>query len=175
MSDPSTEQFVRLFAQCEHELYRYVLTLTGNPADADDVMQETATALWRKFADYDPAKPFVPWAQRFAVIEVKRHRRGKATGAIQLSDEVVDKLADERIEAQSLLETQRRVLDLCMRELNDEQRKLIAHRYGATDTIRQLAQQLGRPVATLYKTLHRLRRRLIDCVDRRMESEGDAP
>ena len=66
MSVTPTEQFVRHFAGAEHEIYRYVLALVPNGSDAQDIVQETAVALWRKFDEYNPNEPFIPWACRFA-------------------------------------------------------------------------------------------------------------
>jgi len=38
--------------------------MVRNAADADDVLQETNLVLWRKTADFDPAREFMPWAMR---------------------------------------------------------------------------------------------------------------
>lgn len=60
-SRPCTlEEFIRLFLESERELLRYVMVLVPNPADARDVVQETAVALWKKSDHYDRTKPFVP-------------------------------------------------------------------------------------------------------------------
>ena len=40
------ETFVRLLAQHEHEVYRYVVSLTFDHSAVDDIMQEVAVALW---------------------------------------------------------------------------------------------------------------------------------
>ena len=61
-----SKQFMMQFARHEHDLFRYVLTLLPNWNDAQDVMQETAAALWQKFDQYDPGRPFLPWACQFA-------------------------------------------------------------------------------------------------------------
>ena len=66
VSDRDPEQFVRLLARYDREVYRYVLTLLPDHTEAEDVLQETAAALWEKFAEYDSEKPFFPWACRFA-------------------------------------------------------------------------------------------------------------
>ena len=67
----SQQQFIRLFLQSERELVRYVMVFVPNVADARDVIQETAAALWQKFDQYDPQKPFVAWACRFALNEAR--------------------------------------------------------------------------------------------------------
>src|SRR5262249_45038971 len=70
-TDPSL--FVRLLLQHQNGLLRYVLPLVGNLDDAEDVVQQTA--LWQKFDQYDPSRPFLPWAKRFAHHEVLMYHR----------------------------------------------------------------------------------------------------
>lgn len=175
MSPEPTHDFVARFAACEQEVYRYVCTLLGSDADAEDVMQETAAALWRKFDEYDPAQPFVPWAVRFAYIEVLRHRKQARQRGKYFSETLIETLADERDKAQPLLEAQRRALTDCLEKLPGAQRDLLNHRYGRDSTIHDLAAASHQPVATLYKTLHRVRRRLLDCVTLKLKSEGFTP
>jgi len=166
------EHFMRLFAAHEHELYRYVRTMVHRAADADDIMQETAAALWRKFEQYDGDRPFLPWAAQFAYHEVLSYRKKQAVHQRHFSDAVIESLAAERMESQPMLEAQRRALGDCLAKLTDTQRDLLSCRYGREQTIQSLAAERGQPVATLYKTLHRVRKRLLDCVTATLESEG---
>ena len=50
----------------------------SNRADADDIIQETLKALWEKFDDYDPERPFLSWANRFVYCQVQMHRLKQA-------------------------------------------------------------------------------------------------
>ena len=60
------ERFMRLFLAHEREIMRLILIYVPQQADACDVLQETAVALWNRFSDYDPGRPFVNWACGFA-------------------------------------------------------------------------------------------------------------
>ena len=62
---------MRLLLKSERELLRYVMVLVPNVNDARDVLQETAIALLRTIDKYDPDRPFVPWACRFALNEAR--------------------------------------------------------------------------------------------------------
>src|SRR5678809_1005308 len=73
-STSSHEDFAELYAGCHLDLLRYVLTLLPDRHLAEDVVQETARVLWRKFADYDRARPFWPWARGIAHFEVRKAR-----------------------------------------------------------------------------------------------------
>ena len=89
------EHFVRLLTRHERALYRYVVSLLPAAQEADDVMQDTATVLWKKFSDYDASRPFLPWAMRFAYFEVLKLRRRRGRNRLVFSDELMEKLADE--------------------------------------------------------------------------------
>ena len=69
------EQFMRLFLASERELLRYIMATIPRLSDAQDVLQETAVALWRKIDAYDPTVPFTPWACRFASNEIRAFLR----------------------------------------------------------------------------------------------------
>ena len=70
MEENRTELLVRLLSRHQEDLFRYIFALLPHEEDARDVLQETSVALFRKFEDYDPAKPFLAWAFRFAYLEV---------------------------------------------------------------------------------------------------------
>ena len=49
------------------QLQRHIVTLIAEPSPvAEDILQDVLMALWKKFPEYDPALPFLPWAFRFA-------------------------------------------------------------------------------------------------------------
>ena len=66
----ATELLVGLLTAHQQELFRYIFALLPHEEDARDVLQETSVALCRKFDEYDPSQPFLPWAYRFAFLEV---------------------------------------------------------------------------------------------------------
>jgi hypothetical protein len=64
----SQQRFLSLFLRSEREIFRYVAVLVPNVADAEDIVQQAAVALWEKFDAYDPTQPFTPWACRFVTV-----------------------------------------------------------------------------------------------------------
>jgi RNA polymerase sigma factor (sigma-70 family) len=66
-TDARQADYLRLFLSSEREVFRYVATLVPTPAEAEEIVQQTAVLLWEKFDAYDPEKPFTPWACRFAL------------------------------------------------------------------------------------------------------------
>ncbi len=50
------QRFLSLFLRSEREIFRYVAVLVPNVTDAEDIVQQTALALWEKFDAYDPSQ-----------------------------------------------------------------------------------------------------------------------
>jgi RNA polymerase sigma-70 factor (ECF subfamily) len=167
-----TERFVRLFAAGQSEVLRYILALVPDIDDAHEVLQETAVDLWRKFDQYDPDYPFVPWACRFAYFQILKFREQQARRRRFLSLEAIDLLAAERPEESGVLEDRRHALATCLKLLSESDRLIVEQHYSRRMPVVQLAEVTGRNLAALYKTLERLRRRLFECVNRRLESRS---
>jgi RNA polymerase sigma-70 factor (ECF subfamily) len=165
-----TERFVRLFAAGQSEVLRYILALVPDIDDAQEVLQETAVDLWKKFDQYDTDCPFVPWACRFAYFQVLKFREQQSRRRRFLSLEAIEQLVAERPEESDALENRRLALAACLKLLGEPERLLIEQRYSRRMPVPQLSEVTGRTVATLYKTLERIRRRLFECVNRRLQS-----
>ena len=74
----ATSQFVQLWTRHQAEVERYVFMMVPRAADAAEVLQEVSVQLWEKWDNYDTSRPFVPWAIRFAYLEVLKWRQRQA-------------------------------------------------------------------------------------------------
>lgn len=166
------QRFLSLFLRSEREVFRYVASLVPNVADAEDIVQQTALALWEKFDAYDPAQPFTPWACRFALNKtrqwIERHQRWHAL----LDGDLAEELSHRREEMRPELEARLRRLEGCLTRLPEEQRSLVEGYYYRREEIDQLANRTGRTVASAYKALQRIRQSLQACVENAVEPEG---
>jgi RNA polymerase sigma-70 factor (ECF subfamily) len=168
-----TKEFMALYGRHQMDLYRYVRTLVVRAEEADDVMQETAMALWQRFDDYDESRPFLPWARRFAYFCAKQHRTRKARSKeVGLSPEVWDLLSQDYDTHEGRLAAQRRLLAGCMTGLGTESRDLLRQRYVERVSLKDLAVALGRSANALYLQLFRVRKQLLRCVEKGLAEEG---
>jgi RNA polymerase sigma-70 factor (ECF subfamily) len=167
-----TELLVRLLSRHQEELFRYIFALLPNEEDARDVLQETSVALYRKFADYDPDKPFLAWAYRFAFLEVLKQRERNQRGSRFLSPGLVEQLAREREEHEPVLQARLQALEQCLNELPEEDQALIRQRYQGKVRTEELMRQFASSRRTLFRKLDRIRRLLLECVNRRVEAAG---
>ena len=172
MEAARAELLVRLLARHQEDLFRYIFALLPHEEDARDVLQETSVALYRKFADYDPAKPFLAWAYRFAYLEVLKQRERNQRGTRYLSLQLVERLAREREQHEPVLQARLQALDQCLQELPPADRDLIRQRYQCKAGTEELLRQCGASRRTLFRRLDRIRRLLFDCISRRVAAAG---
>jgi RNA polymerase sigma-70 factor, ECF subfamily len=171
---PVNDEFLRRFVRSQQDLYAYILTLVPNIADAQDILQETAIALWAKADEYRMEEPFMPWATSFAWFQVRKFRLYQARRhrhVIALSDEALNALAADRAQFDASTAGREQILQECMQRLADEDRLLLRHRYDQKTPLRQVAQDCGMELAHLYKRLSRIRRLLVDCIHETMAEE----
>ena len=164
------ERFTRLLLESEPVMLRSILVVVPNRADAREIMQETAVALWRQFASYDPKRPFVNWAMGFSRIETRRFLARQQRRA-QLSEKAMEALERELEGDTSFAEAIERHLATCMQKLTDKQRGLIQGYYHESRDVEWLAEHGGRTVEAVYKAIQRIRRDLQECIERQLKKE----
>lgn len=168
------ERFLSLFLRSEREVFRYVAALVPNLTDAEDIVQQTALALWEKFDAYDASQPFTPWACRFALNKTRQWLERRQRWRALLEGGLAEQLAQRREQLLPELELRLKHLDGCLGQLPSEQRALVEGYYYQRDGIQQLADASGRTVAATYKMLQRLRQSLQACIEKSAKAEGVA-
>lgn len=174
MSDlqPNPENLVLLLTQHQEPLFRYIFSLVACEADARDILQETSLALYRKFDAYDATRPFLPWAYRFAYLQVQKHREKSARSPMLFSEDVMDLLAHDRVRMEPELDLRLRLLDACLGKLTPQDKELVTSRYAMRQGAEEMMQRFAMSRRTLFRKLEMLRQRLHDCVTSQLQSEG---
>lgn len=164
----NNEAFIRLFSKHETTIRRYTLSLLPDWTVLDDILQETSVAMWRKFDQYDSNQSFANWACRFAYYEVLRYRKRQRKYRF-FSDATLELLAQETPEPKSgLREERRQALGVCVESLPEDDRDLVGLRYATSKTIAELSSEIDVPAVSLYRQLERIRRSLLNCVNKRL-------
>jgi len=171
-NDRTTVDFLRLLSQHERRMKAYILALVPNWADADDLYQETTVRLWEQFADYDPEKEFGAWACTIAYYMVLAHRKKSSREKGRFSQAFVGAVAEEVAATSHEADLRYHALQHCLRKLNKRNRDLIRRCYSGTNTLKAVAEQMGRNVAALYKALSRIRHSLHECIEKKLQEEG---
>jgi len=165
----SQENLVALITRHQAALYAYILSLLPDQAKADDVLQETNLVLWRKAAEFDMSKPFMPWACKVAWFQVKAARRDAARDKHVFDSDLVDLLAaedDSDLEATTELD---HALRDCLEELPEDKRELILNRYQPESSVNEMAATRNLSPGALSGQLHRIRLMLENCVEGKLQ------
>lgn len=171
MGDVSAERmntFVGLFTSHEVRLRAFAMSLVPNWADAEDVLQQANLVLWKKFDQFQVGTEFFAWAARIVYLEAKDFRKRKLRSKIRFGDEFFDAIADEATEMSDELARRQQVLGDCVARLPEKHRQLLRLRYEHGGSGVQIAGTSGRSVDAIYNALCRIRKALVDCVDRRL-------
>lgn len=171
-SSAAQQRFLSLFLRSEREIFRYVAVLVPNVTDAEDIVQQTAMALWEKFDAYDPVQPFTPWACRFALNKARQWIERRQRWRALLEQGLAEELAQRRQELQPEFERRLEHLDRCVRRLSPAQKSLVHGYYYERTNVDLLAERTGRTVDATYKMLQRIRRSLQVCMESQTHPEG---
>lgn len=156
--------FSELVARHQSGLYAYIFAIVQNWENADDLYQSTCLVLWRKFELFRPGSSFFSWARQTAKIEVRnflKHRQSPN----YVSDELLDALAEIVVDpsgddAELYLATMQR----CREKLSATDEELLQLRYVEDLGIREIAERLDRFKSNVCRSLNRIRRWLLECI-----------
>ncbi len=125
--NPTQKRMQSRFLVLAPSLRGYAIGLTGDPALADDAVQECFLVVQAKAADFSEGSDFTAWTRtilRHKVLELLRFRSRPGAFPTQL----IDLLAEEAPSPQ-IWDAERRALALCLPRLAPNARKLVELRY----------------------------------------------
>ena len=161
-----SETFARLFAQHERRIYCYIFSLLGDWEATDDVFQDTCAVMWAKFPDFQEGTDFAGWGCRIGRYKVLKYREKCSRTLPFAGEEFLETVATARESEDAAEGDWLSALSDCMDKLTPRDRDIIIRRYSVNCTIKKLAESLGLPANTAYKAISRIRKELVDCVQK---------
>jgi RNA polymerase sigma-70 factor, ECF subfamily len=147
-------------------LYRYAARVLGDPALADDCVQETFLAAWRAVAQFRGDSSVRTWL--FTIVRHEAQRRGRRA-SVELLDlaDVQDQIRDLRAdpEQQNLDAALRAALDLALRALPARQRAAWLLREVEELHYDEIAEVLGTTTTAVRGLLERARTALATALE----------
>lgn len=171
---PPPAEFIAHVTRAQRMLHSFILTMVWNAADADDVLQETNLVLWRKAAEFDPSREFVPWAMRCAQLQTLAYLKRRQRSKLVFDDGLLDQLAAESIAEAREIDPRRAAMAACLEKLPVEHRRLLAGRYEPAGSVNSLAAARGTTPKALSELLRRIRHTLLRCIERTLAREARA-
>jgi RNA polymerase sigma-70 factor, ECF subfamily len=168
-SSGNSDAFVQLMTEHQGRLYAYVLSLLGDPEQANDVLQEANLVLWRNAVEFQMGSNFRAWAFRIAHFQVMAHRQRQLRDRLVFDDEMLAVLDPAAKAVDESYEERQERLTACLEKLPEAQRVLLRQRYADGLSLQAIADSVRQTANAVAQTLFRVRRTLIDCVSRLAE------
>jgi RNA polymerase sigma-70 factor (ECF subfamily) len=162
------ERFTRHWTQAQPAIAGYIAAVVGDPHQADDLVQEVAVVLLRKFLDYDERRPFVAWAMGMAKTAILSWRRDQGRSQRRFAEATIEALGASWEAMLPELDERRAALHGCVERLQGRGRELLALRYEQELAPQAIADRLGLSAVAVRVALTRLRSALQSCVERRL-------
>ncbi len=152
----------RLIEQYQQRLYRYLLFLTGNPALAEDLFQETWVRVLERGHQYNAKAKFESWLfaiARHLVIDVSR--RKKLSSLEELGDPESNQPYEPHDEhAQSILQMlvareNEQAVQLSLLKIPAYYREVLLLRFQEELELEEIATVLSTPLSTVKSRLYR--------------------
>lgn len=164
------ERFEREALPLMADLYAAALRLTRNPADAEDLIQETYLRAFRGFSGFRPGTNLRAWLYRILMNTFINSYRKRQREPQTVSDDQVeewylyDRLAREGAGASAEAEVLESLPDedvqAALESLPEQFRVAVLLADVEGFSYREIAEMLGVPIGTVMSRLHRGRRAL---------------
>jgi RNA polymerase sigma-70 factor, ECF subfamily len=152
----------RLIELYQHRLYRYLLFLTGNPALAEDLFQETWIRVLERGHQYNAKSKFESWLfaiARHLVIDVARRKKMPSLEDLgdKESDQPFDPPDQHSASVLQLLVTREnaQAVQLSLLKIPAYYREVLLLRFHEEMGLEEIAAVLCTPVSTVKSRLYR--------------------
>ncbi len=162
------ERMTRHWLAAEHAVRAYIAGAVGVFADREDVLQQVALTVARRFDEYDEDRPFLAWALWIAKSRIIDHYRARGRRPQPLSEELLERYAEAMVRREETVSRRREALDDCLESLPERSRSLVRLRYHEGLKVDQIAASIRSTPASVRVTLFRIREALADCIDRKL-------
>ena len=151
------EAFGLLYQRHVAPVYRYVRTRTASDEEAADITQSVFIKAMASLDRFRPGSPFSAWLFRIArnaSTDAYRRRR-KLVGLESLPEPVLESMADSPEDVVLKQERLRRLRTLVAR-LDGDKQEMLALRFGAGLTLREIADVVGKREGAIKKQMSRV-------------------
>ncbi|WP_250622960.1 sigma-70 family RNA polymerase sigma factor [Pinirhizobacter soli] len=159
--------FAELYKRTSSKLFGVCLRMLHDRGEAEEVLQETYTTVWRRAASFDSAKAsaitwLVTLSRNKAIDRLRQHREELLDDPSKLN-ETVDDQPTPAAGAETSQEYQR--LQQCLEELEPQQQSSVREAFFTGATYNELAARCKVPLGTMKSWIRRSLMQLRTCLD----------
>ncbi|MFN7333388.1 MAG: sigma-70 family RNA polymerase sigma factor [Pirellula sp.] len=166
------ERMTRHWLEAEQAVRAYIAGAVRSFVDREDLLQQVALTIARRFDEFDEQRPFLAWALWLAKSRVIDFYRSQNRHQQFLSESLLDKFADTLVQRQEVISRRHEALEHCLEKLPERSRELIRFKYQEGLRIEQIAETIRSTSASVRVALYRVRNALADCIQARLASES---
>jgi len=163
------ERLSRLWMEAEPSVQAYVFAAVSSVYDAEDVVQQVALTVARRFDEYDGARPFVAWVLWLSKSRIADHYRKQGRERLVFSDALMHQIAEALIQRQPDRAERNDALEKCLDKLPEKSRQMLALRYEEDAPMERVAEAIESSASAVRVMLFRIRNLLADCVQRELQ------
>ena len=164
----SRPAFDALYRSTSNRLFGICLRVLTQRAEAEDAVQDVYTAVWRKAAQFDPAKASATsWlamiARNKAIDRLRSMPAHQARDSLELAQDVEDTAASLPQQVQTAAD--RMQLERCLERLEPRRRSLIRAAFFDGLSYQELAAKIEAPLGSIKSWIRRGLLQLRECLD----------
>ena len=173
-NEDAIEMLVREY---EAGVFRLALSILGDPAEANEVMQETFLSALRALTSYQEKKTFKSWLYTIAVNHSRSHlRKRKVIERLRSTLTAifrVDVQKQDSPEEAAIQNEKEAAIWRSLNRLDDRHRIVIILRYFHELSVGEISEILSIPEGTIHSRLHTARATLRDSLKHLLAEHGD--
>jgi RNA polymerase sigma-70 factor (ECF subfamily) len=164
-----------------HRLLAYILAGVRDSHLAEDIFQEVWMRLAKAVESGTPIHHEAAWCRATARNLLLHHWRHESRDKVEVNSNLLDVLESlevaltEDAGPDDLWTARQQALTQCLVVLPANARRMLALKYEAGLPLEEVARSCGQTLAAITKTLYRLRRSLMECVQNRLQLGEERP
>jgi RNA polymerase sigma-70 factor (ECF subfamily) len=160
--------FETLYRDTSSRLFGICLRVLNERAEAEEVLQEVYTSVWRKAAQFDATRAgALSWlsmmARNRSIDRLRAMPARNTRSALELADEIEDPGASPAQQAETL--TDRARLENCLKQLEPKRHSLIRAAFFDGSTYEELAARIEAPLGSVKSWIRRGLMQLRTCLE----------
>ena len=161
-------RFLGCFLKCQDDIRAFLCSIVRDRHACDDLLQDVALTLWKKFGEYDSSRPFGAWARGIAANKVLQSFEKSKKLPVLLSPEAIDAILDAYNQTEPESGAMHSALETCLKALPERSQDLVSLRYEKTLKLGEIAQRMQSSLDAVHKALSRIRLTLRKCIEQRL-------